>query len=176
MSVKLPLPVEHYDINRLERFVFAIYNHTNGQYPLLEWVPKKPPINDFASFHKVYYSFLKTRLEIEFDKIYIWDKGNIIATVALVFGIENNNIPWAKDLLKMQNAALIEFLMVSPSLQKRGIGRYVLEFALQVCKKENKKAYIVTSPDLDAYGFYVAMGLKVVKENPPFRVLSYREK
>ena len=172
MSVKLPQPVERYDIDKLERFIFNIYNHTNGEYPLFEWSKKKPPLNDFTEFHRIYYPFLKNRLEHEFDKIYIWENRDIIATVALVFNISSKNIPWADTLRNKENAALIEFLMVTPNLQKKGIGRYVLEFALHKCTEINKTAYVITSPDLESYGFYLAMRFKTKETNPPFAILS----
>ena len=76
-------PTGDFDIDELVAFVFDIYRATEGEYPFLEWLDRKPSLDDFKGFKRVYHSFLEERMKHEFDKVYVWKNEGIIGTAAL---------------------------------------------------------------------------------------------
>ncbi len=160
-----------YNIEELVKFVHSIYLATNGAYPLLEWVDKKPLPGDFKTFEKIYTPFLKERLEKEFDELYIWREKEIIGTGALVYNFEGKQIPWIPSL--PSKAGFIEFLMVSPSHQGKGYGKKILFFLINRLHELAKDAYVVTSPFIDAYSFYKKQGFREVSKYKEFVMMKY---
>lgn len=161
--------------DELLRFVFRVYHGTNGTYPALEWVKKKPSINDFEGFRRVYEPFLEFRLGKEFDELYVGYEGKIIGTVALVYKFKGKDIYWVPEELKNEKVGLIEFLMVDPLHKGRGYGSKLLDFAIKRLRELNRKAYLVTFRHLEAYQYYLRKGFEEVMEYKGFVVLKYKD-
>ena len=159
--------------NDLLLFAFLIYESTSGRYPRLEWLTKKPRMDDFNGFENAYSEFLKARLTEEFDELYIArDKNTIIGTFALVYNFEGKHIPWIPDSAKRQ-CIFLEFLMVHPEFRARGLGKEALRIAQEKASKMNKKICVVTFEDLQAYTYYLKNEFKV-KERFSHYVLMER--
>ncbi len=61
----------------------------------------------------------------------------------------------------------IRTMFVNPALQRKGIGKQILKFLIELAKsKENKKVFLKSSPE--AEGFYRKQGFKKIKENNDF--------
>ncbi|AFK22865.1 GNAT family N-acetyltransferase [Pyrococcus sp. ST04] len=160
--------------SELMRFVFRIYQSTNGKYPALEWVDRKPSVDDFEGFSRVYRPFLKFRLGEEFDELYIVkDKENIVGTVALVYNLKGKNIWWIPDDLKESEAVgLIEFFMVDEKYRGKGIGGKLLTIAIERLRKIGKVPHVVTFPNLKAYEYYLKRGFKEIMRFGEFAILK----
>ncbi|WP_457751609.1 GNAT family N-acetyltransferase [Thermococcus sp.] len=159
-------------------FVFDVYRSTGGRYPALEWVEDKPSTDDFEGFGRVYEPFLEFRLGEEFDELYVLrdEDGRIAGTMALVYNLEDKDVPWVPDEIRDEKTGLIEFFMVDPSYKGRGYGSELLKFALQRLKELGKVPYVITFPELEAYGYYLKKGFEEVMRYKEFVVLKYREK
>ena len=160
--------------DELLHFVFRVYQGTNGAYPALEWVEKKPSIDDFEGFREVYEPFLEFRLGKEFDELYILrdEEGRITGTVALVYNLEGKNVWWVPDEIKDGKTGLIEFFMVDPTYRGKGYGSRLLEFATQRLKELGREAYVITFPELEAYSYYIRKGFVKVMDYREFVVLK----
>jgi len=158
----------------LIRFVFRVYQGTGGAYPALEWVENKPSTDDFEGFRRVYEPFLEFRLGKEFDELYVLrdDEERIVGTVALVYNLEGEDIPWMPEEIKGEKTGLIEFFMVHPSYRGRGYGSKLLEFAIQRLKELGKVPYVITFPELEAYSYYMRKGFVKVMDYREFVVLK----
>ncbi|WP_457754408.1 GNAT family N-acetyltransferase [Thermococcus sp.] len=159
--------------DKLLEFVFRVYKGTNGAYPALEWVEKKPSPDDFKGFKKVYEPFLEFRLGKEFDELYILKEGEkIVGTVALVYNLKGKNVWWVPDDIKSEKTGLIEFFMVDPEYKGKGYGSKLLEFAVERMKELGKDVYIITFPHLEAYSYYLRKGFVKVMDYRDFVVLK----
>lgn len=174
MCVKMQLKKGSYDLDDLVKFVFSTYKATNGAYPLLEWVEKKPSIDDFATFEKIYKPFLKKRMEEEFDEFYFIEENELIGIVALVYKFKGKEIEWIPKRLKRKENGFIEFLLVSPVHQGKGYGKMLLEFAIKRLNELNKNAYVVTSKKLPAFNFYKKFGFVEYGDYNGFVILMYK--
>jgi len=145
----------------LVKFVFRVYQETNGAYPALEWVKKKPSTNNFEEFKQVYEPFLEFRLRDEFDELYALrsEDGKIIGTVALVYNIEGKDVWWVPD----------------PEYKGKGYGSKLLEFAVERLRKLGKEAYVITFPELEAYSYYLKKGFEKVMDYREFVVMKYKD-
>jgi len=161
----------------LVKFVFRVYQGTNGAYPALEWVEKKPSTTDFEGFKQVYGPFLEFRLRDEFDELYALrsEDGKIIGTVALVYNIEGKKAWWVPEEIKNEKIGLIEFFMVDPEYKGKGHGSKLLEFAVERLRKLGKEAYVITFPELEAYSYYLKKGFEKVMDYKEFVVLKYKD-
>ncbi|ASJ01691.1 GNAT family acetyltransferase [Thermococcus gorgonarius] len=160
--------------DELLKFVFRVYQGTGGAYPALEWVEKKPSVDDFEGFKRVYEPFLEFRLGKEFDELYVLKKdGRIIGTVALVYNLEGKNVWWVPEEIKNEKSGLIEFFMVDPAYRGKGYGSMLLEFAVERLKEFGREAYVITFPDLEAYSYYMKKGFTRVMDYREFVVLKY---
>ncbi len=169
--VKIQNPMKLKD--KLLEFVFRVYKGTNGAYPALEWVEKKPSPDDFKGFKKVYEPFLEFRLGKEFDELYILKEGEkIVGTVALVYNLKGKNVWWVPDDIKSEKTGLIEFFMVDPEYKGKGYGSKLLEFAVERLKELGKDVYIITFPHLEAYSYYLRKGFVKVMDYRDFVVLK----
>ena len=160
--------------DELLRFVFSVYRGTNGAYPALEWVEKRPSKDDFEGFKKVYEPFLGFRLGKEFDELYVLrdDEGQITGTIALVYNLEGKDIWWVPDETKDEKTGLIEFFMTHPDHRGEGYGSQLLEFAIQRLRELGKIPYVVTFPWLEAYSYYTRKGFTKVMNYKEFVVLK----
>ncbi|HEC82790.1 MAG TPA: N-acetyltransferase [Thermoplasmatales archaeon] len=165
--------VENYDLEELVNFVYSIYKYTEGKYPFLEWMENKPDKNDYEKFKKVYKSFLKKRVEEEFDEFYLWKNEKIISTFALVYEFKNKNIEWIPPFLTEKNSGFIEFFMVSPEYQGKGYGKITLHNAIERLNELGKEKYIVTSLKINAYSFYKKFGFKDFCTYKQFLIVKY---
>jgi len=161
----------------LVKFVFRVYQETNGAYPALEWVKKKPSTNNFEEFKQVYEPFLEFRLRDEFDELYALhsEDGKIIGTVALVYNIEGKDVWWVPEEIKNEKIGLIEFFMVDPEYKGKGYGSKLLEFAVERLRKLGKEAYVITFPELEAYSYYLKKGFEKVMDYREFVVMKYKD-
>ena len=158
--------------DELLKFVFEVYRSTEGAYPALEWVEKKPSSEDFEGFKRVYEPFLEFRLGKEFDELYILrERGQLVGTVALVYELEGKDIPWVPEEIKTEKTGLIEFFMVHPLYRGRGYGSTLLDFAIGRLLSLGKTPYVVTFPNLRAYGYYLMRGFEKVMDYGGFVVL-----
>ena len=160
--------------DELVRFVFRVYQGTNGAYPALEWVENKPGTDDFEGFRRVYEPFLEFRLGKEFDELYVLrdDGRNIIGTVALVYNLKGKDVPWVPEEIKGEKTGLIEFFMVDPSSKGRGYGSRLLEFAIERLRELGRVPYVITFPELEAYSYYMKKGFVKVIDYKEFVVLK----
>lgn len=161
--------------DELLRFVFRVYQGTNGAYPALEWVEKKPSIDDFEGFKRVYEPFLEFRLGKEFDELYVGYEEKIIGTIALVYKFEGKDIYWVPEELKNEKVGLIEFFMVDPLYKGRGYGSKLLDFAIKRLGELNREAYLITFKHLEAYQYYLRKGFEEVMEYKEFVVLKFKK-
>lgn len=170
--VKNPLSLK----DELLKFVFRVYQSTNGAYPALEWVENKPSPDDFDGFKKVYEPFLEFRLGKEFDELYVLrdNDGKIAGTVALVYNLEGKDVWWVPEEIKDEKTGLIEFFMVHPDYKGKGYGSKLLGFAIERLKNLGKDPYIITFPNLEAYEYYLRRGFVKVMDYRGFVVLKYR--
>jgi GNAT superfamily N-acetyltransferase len=161
--------------DELVKFVFGVYQSTEGAYPALEWVNEKPSSDDFEGFKRVYEPFLEFRLGKEFDELYILrnGKGDILGTVALVHNLKGKDLWWVPKEIKGEKTGLIEFFMVHPEYKGRGHGSKLLRFAIRRLKELGKEAYLVTFPNLEAYSYYLRKGFVKVMDYGEFVVLKY---
>ncbi len=161
---------------KLIKFVFRVYQGTNGAYPALEWVKNKPSPEDFEGFKRVYEPFLQFRLEKEFDELYILrdDKDNILGTVALVYNLEGKEVWWVPDEIKNGKTGLLEFFMVDPSSKGMGHGSKLLYFAIERLAELGKDTYVITFPELEAYSYYIRKGFEKIMDYKEFVVLKYK--
>jgi len=159
----------------LLKFVFGVYQSTNGAYPALEWAEKKPEPNDFEGFKKIYEPFLEFRLTKEFDELYVAkDNNNIIGTVALVYNLKGKEVWWVPEELREKNIGLIEFFMVDEKYRGKRIGSKLLTFAIKRLKELGKEIYIVTFPHLPAYQYYLKKGFQKVMDYKEFVILKFK--
>ncbi len=160
----------------LVKFVFRVYQSTNGVYPALEWVENKPSPDDFEGFKKVYEPFLEFRLGKEFDELYVLRDNDekITGTVALVYNLEGKDVWWVPEEIKGEKTGLIEFFMVHPDYKGKGYGSKLLSFAIERLKNLGKEPYIITFPNLEAYEYYLKRGFVKVMDYREFVVLKYR--
>ncbi|AEH24562.1 GNAT family N-acetyltransferase [Pyrococcus yayanosii CH1] len=166
-------PIELKD--ELVRFVFRVYQGTNGAYPALEWVENKPSTHDFEGFRRVYEPFLEFRLTKEFDELYVLKEGErIVGTVALVYNLEGKDVWWVPGEIKGERTGLIEFFMVDPAHKGKGYGSKLLEFAINRLRNLGKEPYVITFPNLEAYGYYLRKGFEKVMDYKEFVVLKYK--
>jgi len=172
-KVKNPLGLK----NELVRFVFRVYQGTDGVYPALEWVEDKPSTDDFEGFKRVYEPFLEFRLRDEFDELYVLRNGErkIIGTVALVYNLRGKEAWWVPEEIKNEKTGLIEFFMVDPAHRGKGYGSMLLEFAVQRLKELGKEPYVITFPELEAYSYYMTKGFVKVMDYREFVVLKKRD-
>jgi len=165
--------------DELLELMFRIYRSTNGKYPALEWVKRKPNPNDFDGFREVYEPFLKFRLSQEFDELYTYQKDNrIIGTIALVYKrIKEKGIWWVPEELMNEKVGLIEFFVVDPEFQGKGIGSTLLEFAVKRLRSLGKDPYGVTFPNLEAYSYYYRKkGFREIMRYKEFVILKFNHK
>ncbi|GEM_PF-664202 len=161
-------------VEDLLTFVFRVYSGTGGRYPALEWVDRKPAPDDFAGFREVYRPFLEFRLREEFDEVFVLRSGEGIAgTVAVVFNVRGKGVWWVPPWLEGEGVGLVEFLMVDPALKGRGYGSLLLNTALNRLLSAGKEPYVITFPDLEAYGYYLRRGFVEVSEYGRFVVLRW---
>ncbi|USS41189.1 GNAT family N-acetyltransferase [Thermococcus aggregans] len=162
----------------LLRFVFKVYQGTNGAYPALEWVENKPSTDDFEGFKRVYEPFLEFRLIKEFDELYVLrnEDEEIIGTVALVYNLEGKEAWWVPEKIKNEKTGLIEFFMVDPAYRGKGYGSMLLEFAIRRLKELGKEPYVITFPELEAYPYYLRKGFIKVMDYKEFVVLKKSSK
>jgi len=160
--------------DELVRFVFRVYQGTNGAYPALEWVENKPGTDDFDGFREVYEPFLEFRLGREFDELYVLrdSDGGIIGTVALVYNLNGKDVPWVPDEINDEKTGLIESFMVDPSYKGRGYGSRLLEFAVERLRELDKVPYVITFSELEAYSYYMKKGFVKVMDYKEFVVLK----
>lgn len=160
--------------DELLRFVFRVYQGTNGAYPALEWVENKPSPDDFEGFKRVYEPFLEFRLRDEFDELYVLrnEDGRLIGTVALVYNLEGKEAWWVPKEIKNEKTGLIEFFMVDPAYKGKGYGSKLLEFAVERLRELGKEAYVITFPHLEAYSYYLKKGFKKLMDYKEFVVLK----
>ncbi|MCO6042093.1 GNAT family N-acetyltransferase [Thermococcus alcaliphilus] len=160
--------------DELLRFVFRVYQGTNGAYPALEWVENKPSPDDFEGFKRVYEPFLEFRLRDEFDELYVLrnEDGRLIGTVALVYNFEGKEAWWVPEEIKGKKTGLIEFFMVDPAYKGKGYGSKLLEFAVERLRELGKEAYVITFPHLEAYSYYLKKGFKKLMDYKEFVVLK----
>ncbi|MDK2983959.1 MAG: hypothetical protein PWP19_1437 [Thermococcaceae archaeon] len=159
--------------DELLRFVFRVYQGTNGAYPALEWVENKPSPDDFEGFKRVYEPFLEFRLRDEFDELYLLREGEeIVGTVALVYNLEGKEAWWVPKEIKNEKTGLIEFFMVDPAYKGKGYGSKLLQFAVERLRKLGKEAYVITFPHLEAYSYYLRKGFKKLMDYKEFVVLK----
>lgn len=160
--------------DELLRFVFRVYQGTNGAYPALEWVENKPSPDDFEGFKRVYEPFLEFRLRDEFDELYVLrnEDGRLIGTVALVYNLEGKEAWWVPEEIKNEKTGLIEFFMVDPAYKGKGYGSKLLQFAVERLRKLGKEAYVITFPHLEAYSYYLRKGFKKLMDYKEFVVLK----
>ncbi|USH00300.1 GNAT family N-acetyltransferase [Thermococcus argininiproducens] len=164
-------PLEFKD--ELIKFVFRVYQGTNGAYPALEWVEDKPSIDDFEGFKRVYEPFLEFRLGKEFDELYLGtEEEKVIGTIALVYNLEGKDVWWVPEDIKGEETGLIEFFMVDPAYKGKGYGSQLLEFAVERLRGLKKEPYIITFPNLEAYSYYLKKGFKKVMDYKEFVVLK----
>ncbi len=160
----------------LVKFVFRVYQGTDGAYPALEWVEDKPSTDDFEGFKKVYEPFLEFRLGKEFDELYVLRKDRrIIGTVALVYNLEDKDVWWVPGEIKNEKTGLVEFFMVDPAYKGKGYGSRLLEFAVGRLKELGKEAYVITFPNLEAYEYYLKKGFNKLMNYKEFVVLKYNK-
>lgn len=157
-------------------FVFRVYQGTGGAYPALEWVEKKPSIDDFEGFAKVYEPFLEFRLKEEFNELYVLrdDNGDIAGTIALVYNLKGKDVWWVPDEIRNEKTGLIEFFMVDPTYRGKGYGSKLLEFAIERLKELGRIPYVITFPELEAYSYYIRKGFTEVMRYKEFVVLKYK--
>ncbi|WP_297509780.1 GNAT family N-acetyltransferase [Thermococcus sp.] len=167
--VERPLDVKE----ELLRFVFEVYQSTNGAYPALEWAEEKPSTDDFEGFKRVYEPFLEFRLGKEFDELYVLRDGEILGTVALVYDLSGKGVWWVPEEIRDEKTGLIEFFMTSPEVRGKGYGSVLLSFAIQRLKDLGKTPYVVTFPSLKAYSYYLVKGFEKVMDYKDFVVLKY---
>ncbi|AIF69096.1 GNAT family acetyltraansferase [Palaeococcus pacificus DY20341] len=173
--VKVERPIELKD--ELLKFVFRVYQGTKGGYPALEWVKKKPDLNDFEGFKKVYEPFLEFRLSEEFDELYLgYENGKIIGTIALVYNFAGKEMHWVPENLRNEKVGLLEFFMVDPEYKGKGYGSKLLEFAIERLKELKKEAYLITFKHLEAYQYYLRKGFREIQEYKEFVVLKFSKK
>ncbi len=165
---KVENPTSLYD--ELLRFVFRIYQSTSGKYPRLEWLEEKPPTDNFPAFAAAYGPFLKSRLEDEFDELYVMRNHEIIATFALVYRFENKDVPWIPE--DMRDRVYLEFFMVHPEWRGRGIGEKAMRIASQRAGEIGKNLAVVTFEDLDAYDYYIRHGFRLARRFGEFVILE----
>ncbi|EHR78400.1 GNAT family acetyltraansferase [Thermococcus litoralis DSM 5473] len=160
--------------DELLRFVFRVYQGTNGAYPALEWVENKPSPDDFEGFKRVYEPFLEFRLRDEFDELYVLrnEDGRLIGTVALVYNLEGKEAWWVPEEIKNEKTGLIEFFMVDPAYKGKGYGSKLLQFAVERLRELGKEAYVITFPHLEAYSYYLKKGFKKLMDYKEFVVLK----
>lgn len=160
--------------DELLRFVFRVYQGTNGAYPALEWVENKPSPDDFEGFKRVYEPFLEFRLRDEFDELYVLrnEDGRLIGTVALVYNLGGKEAWWVPKEIKNEKTGLIEFFMVDPAYKGKGYGSRLLQFAVERLRKLGKEAYVITFPHLEAYSYYLKKGFKKLMDYKEFVVLK----
>lgn len=159
--------------DELVKFVFRVYQGTNGAYPALEWVENKPSIDDFEGFKRVYEPFLEFRLGKEFDELYLGtEEEKVIGTIALVYNLEGKDVWWVPEDIKGEETGLIEFFMVDPAYKGKGYGSQLLEFAVERLRELKKKPYIITFPNLEAYSYYLKKGFKKIMDYKEFVVLK----
>ncbi|WP_087036423.1 GNAT family N-acetyltransferase [Thermococcus litoralis] len=160
--------------DELLRFVFRVYQGTNGAYPALEWVENKPSPDDFEGFKRVYEPFLEFRLRDEFDELYVLRSkdGRLIGTVALVYNLEGKEAWWVPKEIKNEKTGLIEFFMVDPAYKGKGYGSKLLQFAVERLRELGKEAYVITFPHLEAYSYYLKKGFKKLMDYKEFVVLK----
>ncbi|NJE47711.1 GNAT family N-acetyltransferase [Thermococcus sp. GR7] len=169
--IEIPIKLK----DELVKFVFRVYRGTNGTYPALEWVENKPNIDDFEGFRKVYEPFLEFRLGKEFDELYVLKEGRkIIGTLALVYNLDGKDVWWVPKEIKSERTGLIEFFMVDPAYKGKGYGSELLEFAITRLAELRKDAYVITFPNLEAYGYYLRKGFEKVMDYKEFVVLKYK--
>lgn len=170
VKIEKPLSLKE----ELLRFVFRVYQGTNGAYPALEWVENKPSPDDFEGFKRVYEPFLEFRLRDEFDELYVLrnEDGKLIGTVALVYNLEGKEVWWVPEEIKNEKTGLIEFFMVDPSYKGKGYGSKLLEFAVERLRELGKEAYVITFPELEAYSYYLRKGFKKLMDYKEFVVLK----
>ncbi|WP_048147826.1 GNAT family N-acetyltransferase [Palaeococcus ferrophilus] len=163
--------------DELVKFVFRVYQGTDGAYPALEWVKEKPSTDDFDGFRKVYEPFLQFRLGEEFDELYVLrdEGGKILGVIALVYNLEGKDVWWVPEEIKGEKTGLIEFFMVEPAHKGKGYGSKLLNFAIERLKGLGKEAYIVTFPNLEAYSYYLKKGFAKVMDYREFVVLRFGE-
>jgi len=160
--------------DELLEFVFRVYRGTDGAYPALEWVEKKPSTDDFEGFRKAYEPFLEFRLGEEFDELYVLRKGGqIIGTVALVYNLRGKDVWWVPWEISGEKTGLIEFFMVDPAYKGKGYGSKLLEFAVERLKELGKEAYVITFHHLEAYSYYMRKGFTKVMDYKEFVVLKH---
>jgi len=172
-KVDVPLKIK----DNLLRFVFRVYQGTNGAYPALEWVENKPSPDDFERFKKVYESFLEFRLKDEFDELYVLrdEDGKIAGTVAIVYNLKGKDVWWVPEDIKNEKTGLIEFFMVDPEYKGKGCGSKLLEFAVERLKELGKEVYVITFPELEAYSYYLKKGFEKVMDYKEFVVLKMKD-
>jgi len=157
----------------LLRFAFRVYESTGGAYPALEWTESKPSPDDFEGFQEVYGPFLEFRLRGEFDELYLLrtDSGRIAGTVALVYNLPGKDVWWVPREITGGRTGLIEFFMVDPDFRGMGYGSRLLAFAVARLREIGKVPYVITFPNLDAYGYYLEKGFREVMRFRGFVVL-----
>ena len=172
-KVDVPLKIK----DNLLRFVFRVYQGTNGAYPALEWVENKPSPDDFERFKKVYESFLEFRLKDEFDELYVLrdEDGKIAGTVAIAYNLKGKDVWWVPEDIKNEKTGLIEFFMVDPEYKGKGCGSKLLEFAVERLKELGKEVYVITFPELEAYSYYLKKGFEKVMDYKEFVVLKMKD-
>jgi GNAT superfamily N-acetyltransferase len=167
-KVKEPLRLK----DQLLRFVFTVYNSTGGSYPALEWVEEKPSPDDFETFKRAYEPFLEFRLGMEFDELYVTREADrIVGTVALVYNLAGKDLWWVPGEIMDEKTGLIEFFMTAPEVRGKGYGSKLLELAVKRLGELGKVPYVVTFPNLEAYGYYLRKGFEKVMDHGGFVVL-----
>ncbi len=100
----------------------------------------------------------------------IFDKMNTYPDYAVYVAEQDGCIAGTFALAILDNlahmgapSALVEDVVVAPALQGKGIGKQMMRFAMEVCKKKGcyKMALSSNLKREDAHGFYKRLGFKI---------------
>ncbi|GEM_PF-2974221 len=134
-----------------------VYEKTGGKYPALEWVHKKPVPGEKEwkdRFREIYAPFLRWRLENEIDEIITVEDPEIIGIIGINYVHNPEVFEGYRRIFREigmelhENSAFLEILAVHPSRWRKGLGRLLLESAIDRVKDTGRKAYGITFPDL----------------------------
>ncbi len=169
--------IEGAEISSLEKEIFslmnAVYEHSKGEYPALEWVKDKPIPGDTEwekRFEEIYRPFLRYRLKEDVDILLTIGEGEI----AGIIGIKHTGTGSFKGYKRLfsyagidmpKNAAFLEMLAVHPKYRGKGYGKALLERALGIVEERGMRAYGVSFPRLQpALSIYESIGANITAE------------
>lgn len=158
------------------KLLTRVYIGTEGQYPAMEWLEKKPDYKSKSidkEFESAYGQFLKWRLTEELDELFLLllDK-NLIGTIALTINFEGKEISWIPQKYRKKNYGFIELFTVDPMYQGYGYGLKLLRAAFLRLKSLNRLPLVVTFPNLAAFNYYIRLGGIVLEYYGKFVILD----